>query len=130
MSLGTTDGFNLWSACVNYISDENLNIYFISGNYTNHAINIVQNNKISMSVAGSKQINEGDKLVFQARGFCGKLDESRTTIILDKWNAKFKSKTMNIEDMKRTDSSMFKIVLTKAKYINTNLEDKVLEFDF
>lgn len=130
MSLATTDGFNLWSSCIKFVSDRNLNIYFVSGNYTKHVRNIMQNSKVSMSVVDIQKTFNGEKLFFQARGFCGKLGKLNSEKILDRWNKKFTDKTMSVEDLGKNDSSIFKAVLTKVKYVDTSLAEKVIEFDF
>ncbi|MFC1600623.1 pyridoxamine 5'-phosphate oxidase family protein [Patescibacteria group bacterium] len=128
MSLATTSGFSLWSTPLKFWNDKFLNIYFISGGYTKHANNITNNHRVSLSVFDSKQA-PNEKLSFQASGFCEKLNGLTSEKILDKWNKKFESRTVTLEDLKRIDSSIFKIVLTKAKYTNTNLYEKVLEID-
>lgn len=128
MSLATTDGFNLWSNCVDFLSDKNLNIYFISGNYTNHVGNIMKNHKISLGVLGYQHGN-GDKHIFQASGFCGRLNGAGKASVLEKWNEKFADRIVTAEELERNDLSLFRIVLTKVKYTDSNLTEKVLDFD-
>lgn len=129
MSLGTTDGANLWSASVYFLADKDLNIYFMSGEHTVHVKNITEDSKVSLTIADSHQKPSGEKIGFQARGICEKVNDESWPKVLEKWNLKFSDRPASPEDMKERGSSFFKIKLSKIKFFNTNLTEKVLEFE-
>ncbi len=129
MSLATTDGFNLWSTGVNFVSDEYLNIYFISGKQTTHVKNIIDNHIVSLTIFDSHQNSLEERVGLQARGFCGKVGILKTESILLRWNAKFSERTLSIEDLEKNDVSIYKIILTRIKFLNTGSVEKVIELD-
>jgi len=128
MSLATSDKFSLWCATVYYLSDNDLNLYFISGNHTDHVKNILKNHKVAFSITDKN--HSEDVLSVQARGFCERVGESRLSKTLEKWNTKFPEKKFCIKDLNNNGASMYKIILTRLKYLNTKLPEKVIEFYF
>lgn len=130
MFLATTDGFNLWSTNLNFLSDNNLNIYFINGNHTCNVNNILQNHKVALSVVEMNSDTLREKVSVRACGFCEILGKSKTEEILKKWNNKFKNNAKLAEGLEKSGASIFKIILTRMKYQNTDLVEKVIEFNF
>lgn len=97
---------------------------------TLHAENVLENHKVSLAIADPNRNSSGEKFGIQGRGICEKVGEKKCLHLLKMWNIKFQGCILTSEDMKRRNSSFFKIIPIKLKYFNSNFTEKVLEFDF
>jgi len=67
MSVGTYHR-KPWAACVYYLFDDELNLFFVSDPKTKHCLNIRKNPKVSITIADTSQDPKGNKTGFQASG--------------------------------------------------------------
>ena len=129
MSLASSNGLNLCNTNIYYISDKWLNLYFISDLFAEYADNVLSHPQVA-----SVFTDDNDQFMkrrgIQARGICELLSENRWPRILKLWNDKYKEEQMSLEDLKKRHLCLFKIVLTRLKYYDMNLTEKVLEIDF
>lgn len=72
ISLGTTDAQGVWVADVIYVSDEDLNLYWISMPQARHSQAIERNGRVACSVTASHHTNKERAL--QIEGVAGKID--------------------------------------------------------
>lgn len=73
MSLGTLDEDGVWVADLNYVHDDDLNIYWLSYVDTRHSIAISKDNKVAASITISNGKGDANKGV-QIRGVARKID--------------------------------------------------------
>jgi uncharacterized protein YhbP (UPF0306 family) len=129
MTLGTSDGLNIWNSSVNFLSDKWLNIYFVSGLSSDCADNVIEHPLVALDIMDGEDIFF-ERTEIQARGICEAMSEEKWPKILKLWNEKYKERELSIEDLKKHHLCLFKIVLIKLRYYDANMMEKVVEFDF
>jgi uncharacterized protein YhbP (UPF0306 family) len=67
MSLATS-GETLWAASVYYATDQDFNLYFVTGPNTEHGKNFFEDPEVCGTICDSTQLNSADKIGVQFRG--------------------------------------------------------------
>jgi len=131
-----TQGEHLWAATVYYVSDDDLNLYFISPPNSEHIEHIQQNNNIACAIADSHQSAAKPKVGLQLFGIASE----ETDLERVKWMLKMYNKLhpttkekLNFENFqsKVMTSRVYKVSPTKIKFFNQELfgdeEEKTYE---
>lgn len=129
MSLGTY--YNLpWSACVYYLFDDNLNLYFVSNPKTKHCLNISKNSKVSVVIVNSEQDPEGKKKGFQARGNASKVTSVKVLKdIIVAWNKRGFVKLTYHEFKKSWKSRFYRVELSEVQLFDQSMgEEKEVRY--
>ena len=129
MTLGTSNGMNIWNTCVFFLSDKWLNLYFMSDLCTESAENAINHPQVALTVIDGMN-NLPERPEIQASGICEMINEEKWPRVIELWNKKYKNEELSLEDLKKRHLCLFKIVLTRLKYYDANLAEKVLEFNF
>ena len=129
MALSTSDGLNIWNSSVNYLSDKWLNLYFVCDMCNECTDNVIEHPLVALDIIDGEDIIS-ERMEIQARGICEIIGEEKWPRVLKLWNDKYKDKELSIEDLKRRHLCLYKIVLIKLRYYDSNLINKVVEFEF
>lgn len=125
MSLAT-NGEELSACTVYYAVDDELNLYFVSPEETEHVQNIKKNNQVAVTVADSRQKNSDDKVGLQIKGSASEVSGIETLKVAVKiWNvanpgAESVINFNNIKD-KVINSRLYKITPQRIKFFNEAL---------
>ena len=129
MSLASSNGLNICNSNVHFISDKWLNLYFMSDLCAEYADNVLGHPQVALTFSDDNDHFAKSRSI-QAKGICEIMSENRWPRILKLWNEKYKEEQMSLEDLKKRHLCLFKIVLTRLRYYDMNLTEKVLEIDF
>ncbi len=128
MSASTSGEFP-WIFTAYYATDNDLNIYFLTGPSTIHGQQLIDNPKVAVAIADSPQDLMSKKAGLQLSGVCTQLtDEKEVRVGLDLWRTKLKveSSDYTYEGMQtgKIESRMYKIVPKKLKFFNEALQEE------
>ncbi len=128
MSASTAGEFP-WIFTAYYATDNDLNIYFLTGPGTIHGQQLVGNPLVAVAIADSPQELHGKKAGLQLSGICTQLTiESEVRAALDLWRTKLKvgSPDYTFEGMQtdKIHGRMYKITPKKLKFFNEALQEE------
>ena len=123
-----------WVCTVYFVTDSDLNFYFVSSPKSKHCKDIDRNNKVAIAVYDSHIKNSDKKAGMQLQGRASQIKNwKKTEKILKMWNKKNPGmeKVISVEKMKKGEvsSRVYQVKPTYIKYFNQLLgEDGVKEF--
>lgn len=122
MSLATVDGGGVWVSDVIFVSDDKLNIYWMSDPGVRHSEAIHKNSHVSgtITTSGPKELNMG----IQFSGLATKINGERYDLALKHYAKRGKKKPLKHEDILQGDSWY----MLKPKFIQLTYE-KLFGFD-
>jgi uncharacterized protein YhbP (UPF0306 family) len=128
MSASTAGEFP-WIFTAYYATDNDLNIYFLTGPNTIHGTQLVGNPLVAVAIADSPQELNGKKDGLKISGICTQLtEELEVRSALDLWRAKLKVESPDYtwEGMQagKISGRMYKIVPKKIKFFNEALQEE------
>ena len=128
MSASTSGEFP-WIFTAYYVTDQDLNLYFLTGPSTIHGKQLVDNPKIAVAIADAPQEPTGKKAGLQMSGLCTQLEnESEVRRALSMWCDKLNvhSPDYTYEGMQtgKISGRIYKIVPKKIKFFNENLQEE------
>ena len=101
ISIATAAEEELWSASVFYVSDQKLNIYFISFDESQHIQGILKNKRVSATI--NQDVSDWMQIKgLQLQGFAYKVSEQYRKNILNTYRQKFDS-IHQLLDLPKTD---------------------------
>lgn len=128
-----TYGKEPWIATVYYVVDDDLNLYFLSSINSQHAQDILKNEKVACNIFDSHQKVTDKKVGVQVSGICRVLeDQAKIEWVLQQWHrANPGSKCADLRKIKegKTDTRVFCVTPRHIKFFNEELypESKVVE---
>lgn len=134
MSLATYDE-EVSSCTVYYAVDDELNLYFVSPEETEHVQNIKKNSQVAVTIADSHQLNSTDKVGVQIKGTAEQIVGLEVLkVVVKMWNAANPGaeSVINLKNIteKVINSRFYKITPRGIKYFNEELygDEEVKEF--
>ena len=101
ISIATVAGEEVWSASVFYVSDQKLNIYFISFDESKHIQGILKNKRVSATI--NQDVSDWMQIKgLQLQGVAYKVPEQHRKNILNAYRQKFDS-IHELLDLPKTD---------------------------
>ena len=132
VTISTRDETSVWSATVFYVSDQNMNLFFLSSEKSKHIKHIEQNNEVSAAIY--KDQSDWEKIKgIQLSGVVEKLEGSDREKVIDEYLEKYEflKKVINepkSEDEERIGSQFISIPFFKLKPIFIRLIDNEVAF--
>lgn len=124
-----TNGTHPWVCTVYYTTDEDMNIYFLTGPKTIHGKQLAKNPKVAIAIADAPQAPTSNKKGLQLYGICKQISGvHKVNYALGLWKKTVgvKSDDYSYEGMMRKAISgrMYKITPKQIKYFNEELWDE------
>ena len=128
MSASTSGEFP-WIFTAYYATDNDLNIYFLTGPGTIHGKQLVSNPKVAVAIADAPQELQSKKAGLQLSGICSLLtEESEVRSALELWRTKLNVANPDYtwEGMQtgKISGRMYKITPKKLKFFNEALQEE------
>jgi uncharacterized protein YhbP (UPF0306 family) len=121
MVLATSDSEFPWICNVYYVVDEELNFYFLSYSHTIHVKQMLENDKVAVTVADSDQIPENDKRAVQVGGKIERVsDVEKIKWFIDNWTKtpeKYPADELAVDEKR----AVYRVTPKKFKYFDTKM---------
>lgn len=114
-----------WVATVYFVTDKDLNLYFVSSPQSKHCQDIDKNNKVACAIADSHIPNSGEKVGIQLQGIASQIKGwEKTKVFLKMWHkANPGAEKINIKNMQTgaVTSRVYRIKPTYIKFMNKKI---------